>query len=452
MNNIREIFYNTRGQTDYASVLEQVRKGVLQSIEGRLEDLREDDLRDKIAKYITDYNIKCNITESVSELTDHIYHDMAGLSFISRENLFEIPGFEELNINAWNDVDLVINGVTQKTKYSFLSPQHAIDIHQRMLRKTNTILDDSMPRAIADLGRNIRICALKHPIVDNDVGVACSIRKVNTTTVDREFLIKAGTVNDDIMDFLLLCLLHGASVCTSGETGSGKTTITGALISIVSQFLRTLTIEEGSREWYFVRRNQEGKVTNSVVHLKTRPNDEDPKLNIDQKRLIMDSLRLDPDFIGIGEIRGEEAFETMGACNTGHTVITTIHANSALDSLMRLVTLAKKAYDMSDHTLLTMAVQAFPILVHIEKLADNTRRVTEIVEVEGYQNGDVISRPLFEFEVVDNVHNPDGSIQVQGHFVQRNGISRKLAQRLLKKGARKADIDRFAETEGMCRC
>ncbi len=452
MSNIREIFYNTRGQTDYASVLEQVRKGVLQSVEGRLEDLREEDRRDKIAKYIIDYNIKCNITDSVTELTDHIYHDMSGLSFISREKLFEMPGFEELNINAWNDVDLVVSGITKKTDYRFLSPQHAIDIHLRMLQKTNTIMDPMMPRAIADLGRSIRICVLQHPIVDRDVGVVSSIRKVNTSTVDREFLIEKGTVSNDILDFLLLCLRHGVSVCTSGETGSGKTTLTGALISLVAETLRTVTIEEGSREWYFVKRNDNGEIINSVVHLKTRPNEEDSRLNIDQKRLIMDSLRLDPEFLAIGEVRGEEAAETMGACNTGHTVITTLHANSALDSLMRLVTLAKKAYDMSDHTLLTMAVQAFPIMVHIEKLADNTRRVTEIVEVEGYQNGDVIAHTLFEFEVEDNVHSGDGSIQVQGHFVQRSGISRKLAHRLLKKGARKADIDRFAEREEKCIC
>lgn len=425
----------------YAQVLEEVRSAISSSLHGDIERISETSMKDMIKRYIVDHGIRCEINDD--DLVNYIYHDMSGLSFISRDDLFSKDGFEEININAWNDVEVVVKGQRQKTAYSFLSPQHAVDIHKRMLRKTGTLIDEAQPRATADIGEGVRITVLKTPLVDASAAISSSIRKVNTQTLSRSQLADGSTLTPEMMDFLELCVMHGVSMCISGETGSGKTTIAGCLLAEASKTLRTYTIEEGSREWVFVRTNDNGKILNSVIHTKTRPNFENPTQHIDQEALVKDSLRFDPDIIAPGEIRGREAFEVMGVSNTGHTVVTTTHSNGTLDTLERIVTLAKKAFDMSDATLFSMAARAFPILVHMETGPDRKRRVSEIREVIGYHNGELQSTLLYDYEVEDNIYEGDVCVKVQGSFRHLAGISEALQHRLLRKGARRSDLVSF---------
>ena len=445
LRSYRESMFNALGEEPYERVLERVQKHVSSSLIQDVANVTESDLKDAIMRYITDFGIKCDLTESVGALTDAIYHDMAGYSFITREQLFEKKGFEEININAWNDVEVVQSGVRKKTPYSFLSPSHAQDILLRMFRKTHTLFDDANPRATADIGGGIRITALKCPLVDPDIAVAASIRKVNMQVITPNMLLQTQTLTPKMLDFLMLCLNHGASMCISGETGAGKTTLAGALLSRATQKLRTYTIEEGSREWNMVDRDETGRIMNSVIHTRTRLNEANEQLNIDQELLVKDSLRFDPDIIAPGEVRSREAFEVMGVSNTGHTVVTTTHSNGTLDTPERIVTLAKKAYDMSDATLMSMAARAFPILVHCEKHQDRRRRVTEIREVTGYEQGAIQSQLLFEYVIDDNIFVGDECVEVKGEFLQRAGLSAGLQQRLLKKGARKSEIEPYLQ-------
>lgn len=426
----------------YAQVLTEIQTGIAGSMPSDISQMSETALKERIQRYIVDHALRCEVPED--KLVDYVYHDMAGYSFISRDKLFDRPGFEELNINSWDAVEIVVDGRKERTDYSFLSPQHAIDIHRRMFRKTATVFDDAQPRATADIGDGIRITAEKWPIVDRDVAVSSSIRKVNTQTISRDVLLDGGTLTEQMADFLVLCVMHGVSMCISGETGSGKTTIAGCLLAKASKTLRTFTIEEGSREWDFVCRDPStGKVVNSVIHTRTYPNKDNPMLDIDQEALVKDSLRFDPDIIAPGEIRGREAFEVMGVSNTGHTVVTTTHSNGTLDTPERIVTLAKKAFDMSDATLFTMAARAFPVLIHMETGADRRRRVTEIREVTGYQDGQIQSTLLFEFAVEDNIYEGDKCVEVRGAFRQLAGISSELQKRLLKKGARRSELEPY---------
>lgn len=431
----------------YAQALAEVQRAVAGSITTDIDRISETALREEIQRYITDHAIRADVADD--QLVDHIYHDMAGLSFISRDHLFDRDGFEEININAWNDVEVVTDGRRLKTDYSFLSPQHAVDIHQRMFRKTGTVFNDAQPRATADIGDGIRITAQKIPLVDASVAVASSIRKVNMQTISRERLLTSGTLTEQMAAFLELCIMHGVSMCVSGETGSGKTTIAGCLLAEATKTLRTYTIEEGSREWNFVRMDPAtGQIMNSVLHTKTHPNENNPALNIDQEALVKDSLRFDPDIIAPGEIRGREAFEVMGVSNTGHTVITTTHSNGTLDTPERIVTLAKKAFNMDDSTLFGMVARAFPILVHMETGPDRRRRVTEIREVSRYHEGEIKSTLLFTFDVEDNIYEGDTCVEVKGQFKQLASISPALQRRLLKKGARRAELEPYTNIEG----
>lgn len=437
--------YQVSGTRPYPQVLADVQAAIATSMSGSIEALNEKELKERIEKHITDHGITCALGTSLEDLVNHIYHDMAGLSFISRDQLFEREGFEEININAWNDIEIIVHGRRKKTEYSFLSPQHALDIHDRIFRKTSTPFNLAQPRATADIGEGIRITALKTPIVDSNVAVSSSIRKVNMSVIHRERLLNGGSLTQSMMDFLTLCLMHGVSMVVSGETGAGKTTLAGCLLSEASKSLRTYSIEEGSREWNFVLHDDDGSITNSVIHTKTRPNPDNPSLHIDQEALVKDSLRFDPDIIAPGEIRGREAFEVMGVSNTGHTVLTTTHSNGTVDTPERVVTLAKKAFDLSDNTLYSMFCRAFPILVHMERGADGKRRVTEICEIIGYGQGEVQSQMLFDFHVVDNIYEGDTCIRVDGDFRQLNGISPGLTQRLLKKGAKRSQLLPFQE-------
>lgn len=438
--------YSPLGSTPYHRILPQVQTAVARSLTRQVEDLQEVELKGIILKYLRDNQVKCDRTDDPEELVNHIYHDMAGMSFISREKLFDLDGFEELDINAWDNIELIRYGTRERTDYQFLSPTQAQDILLRILRKTSTPFDLAIPRATADIGSGIRITALRMPLVDEDVAVSASIRKVSTSTVTRDRLIGV-TLTEEMMTFLELCLTHGISICMSGETGAGKTTLAGALLSHAAQRRRIFTIEEGSREWDFRKRDDTGRVVNSVIHTKTRPIEEGAASlaqNVTQEELVKDALRFDPQIISPGEIRGREAFEIMGVCNTGHTVLTTVHANGTLDIPERIVTLAKKAYDMSDHTLFSMCARAFPVLVHMDSGEDGRRRVTEIREVLGFQNGELESRLLYEFEVYDNIYADDGKcVETQGSFHRLAPISHALMKRMLKKGARRTAIEPY---------
>lgn len=279
-DDVRESLFSTRGTEGYAHVLSTVQQNMTGSLSADVKSMSERDLRDAILKCITDNNITCSLTDSPAELTDYIYHDMAGYSFITREKLFDLPGFEELDVNAWNSVDIIVNGRREKTEYSFLSPRQAMDIHRRMLQKTNTVFDDARPYALTDLGAGIRIACMKAPLVDEEAGISSSIRKVSASVISRESLLESA-LTEDMLELLTLCLRFGVSMCFSGETGSGKTTLAGYLLNEAARRLRTFTIEEGSREWDFLQCGDDGRVTNSVVHMKTRPSDK-PELAVTQ--------------------------------------------------------------------------------------------------------------------------------------------------------------------------
>lgn len=428
----------------YEIALSGVRERVAGKLQKNIEDISELELKRMIIRDIEHSKVKCALTHNPLVLTEHIYHDMAGLSFLSREQLFEKEGFEEINVNSWDDIEIVINGQRKKTDYRFLNPQQANDIMLRIFRKSKTAFDEARPDATADIGSGIRITALKSPLIDDECGIGASIRKVNSQVITRDKILSGNSITEPMLHFLELCLHHGASMCISGETGTGKTTLASALLYQAAKTLRIYTIEEGAREWDFIQRDEHtGRILNSVVHTKTRLNSENPAYNIDQETLCKLALRFDPDIVAPSEVRGREAFEVMSIANTGHTVCTTIHSNGTADTPGRIVELAKKAYDMSDHTLYGMFARAFPVLVHMQKGSDGNRRVTEIREVVSYEGGLLDTVLLFQYQIEDNIYKEDGSVEVKGSFRQCGSISDGLAQRLLAKGARQADIAQY---------
>ena len=452
MESLNDMFFTSAGKETltYDQILEDVQKYCTEkhadklSGEGSQDEARKL-LREFIGQYVISrsYHIEGLSTE---ELCGTLYEDMAGISFLKK--WIYMPGVEEVNINAFDDIEVIMSGGrSMKIPDRFQSPQHAIDVTRRLLNTCGMVIDDTMPSVIGFLDKNIRISVDKTPIVDSEVGINASIRIVNQQTVSRDKLIRSGSATDEMLDLLTCCIRYGVSVCIAGSTGSGKTTVMAWLLSNVPNNRRLITIEEGSREFDLVKRDENGNILNSVVHLLTRPH-ENTSMNINQDFLLERVLRKHPDVIGIGEMRSAaESLSAAESSRTGHTVCTTIHSNSCESTYRRMMTLAKRKYNMDDSILMQIMVEAYPVVVFTKQLEDRSRKIMEIIEGEDYQDGHLLYRSLYKYEVVDNITETDGNTRVVGRHRKMGHISDTLRKRLLDNGISHKELEEFTKTK-----
>ena len=436
--------------SEYDQVLEDVQRHFAENHASTIAEAGESNaerattlLKELMVQYIVKrkYAIEGLTTE---ELCEKLYEDMAGYSFLKK--WIYKPGIEEVNINAYNDIEVIeAGGRSIKIPDKFSTPQHAIDVVRRMLNACGMVIDDTMPSVVGFLDKNIRISVDKTPIVDPDVGINASIRIVNQQTVSEQKLLDSGSATAEMLHFLMACIRYGVSVCIAGSTGSGKTTIMAWLLSNVPNNQRLITIEEGSREFDLVKRDENGNILNSVIHLLTRPS-ENPALNINQDFLLERVLRKHPNVIGVGEMRSAaESLSAAESSRTGHTVCTTIHSNSCNSTYRRMMTLAKRKYSMDDAVLMEIMVEAYPIVVFTKQLEDRSRKIMEILEGEDYRDGQLISHTLYKFEVEDNVTDEKGEIHVVGHHRKVGLISDTLKKRLLDNGISNKELAEFMD-------
>ena len=417
---------------DFSSVLQEVQEYISGSYSSLIsqggEDAKEQ-LQRYITKYLQDQRIAvAGMTQT--ELADAIYSEMAEYGFLT-SYIYE-DGIEEININSWRDIEVQYSdGRNEKLEEHFDSPEHALAVIRRMLHASGMVLDNASPLVTGHLTRNTRIAAMKSPVVDEDVGVAASIRIVNRHNLSREDLLRSGTATEEMLDWLSVFLRYGISICVAGATSSGKTTAAGWLLTTIPDSKRIFTIANGSRELELVR-EENGKVVNSVVHTLTRDS-ENERQRIDQIALVDICLRFNPDILVVGEMRGAEANAAQEAARVGVAVLTTIHSNSCEATYRRMVSLCKRAVDMSDETLLSYVTEAYPIVVFCKQLENKQRRMMEIMECEIQPNGDRRYNTLFRYVITEN-HMEDGKFVIEGHHTQVNEISVSLRKRLLENG------------------
>ena len=443
MSNLNDIFFTPAANQEltYDQVLEDVQRYFAENHASTIAEAGEGNaeratslLKELMEHYIVKRKYALDGL-STKELCSKLYEDMAGYSFLKK--WIYKPGVEEVNINAYNDIEVIeSSGRSIKISDKFSSPQHAIDVIRRMLNACGMVIDDTMPSIVGFLDKNIRISVDKTPIVDADVGVNASIRIVNQQTVSEEKLLNSGSATAEMLHFLTACIRYGVSVCIAGSTGSGKTTIMAWLLSNVPNNRRLITIEEGSREFDLVKRDAQGNILNSVVHL----------LNINQDFLLERVLRKHPDVIGVGEMRSAaESLSAAESSRTGHTVCTTIHSNSCNSTYRRMMTLAKRKYNMDDSILMQIMVEAYPIIVFTKQLEDRSRKIMEIIEGEDYQDGRLIAHSLYKYEVEDNVTDDRGETRVVGHHKKIGLISDSLKKRLLDNGISNKELEEFMQ-------
>jgi len=434
MTGNQELFFSPGGATrEFNSVLQEVQEYISGKYATLITDGGSEEVKAQVKRYITkyvqDYRLAvASMTQA--QLVDALYTEMAEFSFLTKY-IFG-TGIEEIDVNAWNDVEIQYSsGVTKKLEERFDSPEHAVNVVRRMLHVSGMVLDNASPAVLGHLSKNIRIAVLKAPVVDEDVGVAASIRIVNPQSMQKEDFIGGGTATEPMLNFLAECLRYGVSTCVAGATSSGKTTLAGWLLTTIPDSKRIFTIENGSRELALVRQ-RDGRVCNSVIHTLTRDS-ENERQRITQTTLLDMSLRFNPDYVVVGEMRSAEANAAQEAARTGITVLTTIHSNSCEATWRRMVSLCKRAVDMSDETLMAYVTEAYPLVVFCKQLENKARRVMEIMECEILPDGTRNFRPLFQYHITEN-RMENGKFIVSGRHGVIQGISESLQRRLLENG------------------
>lgn len=438
-----DLFFSPQDDArDFSAVLQEVQEYISSKYSTLIMDGGSAEVKEQIKRYITkyvqDYRLAVKGMDG-QELVDAIYTEMAEFSFLTKY-VFG-AGIEEIDINSWKDIEVqYAGGETKKLAERFESPQHAINVVRRMLHTSGMVLDNASPAVLGHLSKNIRIAAMKTPLVDEDIGVAASIRIVNPQSMQAADFVRGGTATAEMLDFLSECVRYGISVCVAGATSSGKTTLMGWLLTTIPDEKRIYTIESGSRELALVR-EKDGKVVNSVIHTLTRDSEND-RQRIDQIALLDMALRFNPDVIVVGEMRGPEANAAQEAARTGVAVITTIHSNSCEATYRRMVSLCKRAVDMTDETLMAYVTEAYPIVAFCKQLENRQRRLMEIMECEICPDGSRRYRALFQYEITQN-RMEDGKFIIEGSHHRINPISDSLAKRLTENGMPGSVLDRI---------
>lgn len=439
-----DLFFAAAEGKEFATVLQDVQEYISSKYATLIVEDGSEEVKEQVKRYIRKYLIDNRIAVdglTLEQLVDKLYTEMAEFSFLT--NYIFGNGIEEINVNSWKDIEVQYsNGESVKLKERFDSPEHAVNVVRRMLHVSGMVLDNASPAVLGHLSKNIRIAVLKSPLVDEDVGVAASIRIVNPQRLQKKDFVQGGTATDEIMDFLSECLRYGISVCVAGATSSGKTTVAGWLLTTVPDTKRIFTIENGSRELALVR-EQGGAVVNSVVHTLTRSS-ENEKQNIDQDLLLDMALRFNPEIICVGEMRSSEAYTAQEAARTGHTVLTTIHSNSCESTYRRMCTLCKRKYDIADETLMALVTEAFPIIVFTKQLEDKSRKIMEVMECKIRPDASREFQTLFHYDITEN-RVKDNKLIIRGIHQKVNPVSDSLKKRFLENGMPREVLESIME-------
>ncbi len=435
----KELLYNKQIKDDlpqqenaYALLIDKVRSYLSQNYAEELslsitDNAQADIIKNIISSYIEQNNHHIKGFDG-KELTDTLYTDMIGFGFLDK--YIKDPDVEEIDGNSWCDIEIITKNSRYKIDEHFLNPQAAQDDLRKMTRLGGVTLDESNPDVQSFIANGTRVSAMIPPLVDKESGVVFSIRKQIISKVSKKQLVKWKTATSEMLDFIVFCVEYGVSLGFAGKTSSGKTTDISFVLNAIDKRNRIFCIEE-TREIDLYSISENGNVNNSVIPTRTRSSD-NKALNIDMNDLLRTSLRYTPDVICVAEMRSGEAMVAQEASRTGHVVVTSLHANSARKAYHRILSMCQMSNTrIPTEYLMHFIVEAYPIMVYKKQLKDGSRRIMEIVEAVGVENGNVKATTLYKYNFLTD------------SFEKVNNISDELAQTMLENGANKKDIERF---------
>ena len=306
------------------------------------------------------------------------------------ERLLADDSVTEIMVNGAFDVWVERQGRLYETTVRFTDESHLRRIINKMVAQVGRRIDESSPMVDARLPDGSRVNAVIPPLSLS--GPLVTIRKFSKKRLDFADLIRLGTLTTETAEFLQRCILAELNVLISGGTGSGKTTLLNALSTAIPDADRIVTIEDAAE----LRLNQR-----HVLRLEARPKNIEGEGEIAIRELVRNSLRMRPDRIIVGEVRGSEALDMLQAMNTGHDgSLCTVHANTPRDALARIETMVLMAgFDLPVRAIRQQVAAALDLVVHLERLEDGSRRITAITEVQRMESEVITLQDIFEFTV-----------------------------------------------------
>lgn len=359
----------------------------------------------EINDILNDYEIPLTILEK-KKITNDLIDDVVGYGPI--EEFLKDNEITEIMVNNPNNIYVEKFGKIFPTNKDFLDEAHLMRIIDKIVSKVGRRVDESVPYVDARLPDGSRVNVIIHPLVIN--GPVLTIRKFAADPFTMEDLVEMGTCTQKVADFLMACVEGRLNIICSGGTGTGKTTTLNVISAFIPYDERITTIEDAVE----LQLHQK-----HVIRLESRPPNIEGKGEVTIRDLVRNALRMRPDRIIVGEVRGGEALDMLQAMNTGHDgSISTVHANTPRDVLSRLETMVLMAgFELPVRAIRQQIASAIDLIVHLNRLKDGTRRFVKITEVQGME-GDVITlQDLFFFDFsmgIDSTGKFKGRIKSTG--------------------------------------
>lgn len=347
-------------------------------------------------------------------LVNDVQHELFGLGPL--EPLLADTTISDILVNSHKKIYIERRGKLEVSDVAFKDDEHLMRVIERIVSTVGRRIDESSPMVDARLQDGSRVNAIIPPLAID--GPILSIRRFGAEPLRMAKLIEHGALTKDIADMLEMCVNARLNTLISGGTGAGKTTLLNALSAFIPSQERIVTIED-SAELQLQQPH--------VVRLETRPPNIEGKGEVTQRDLVRNSLRMRPDRIVIGEVRGGEAIDMLQAMNTGHDgSLTTIHANTPRDALARLETMIQMTgMRLSERAMRQQVASAIDLVLQVARLSDGTRRVTSISEITGMEGDTITMQEVFLYERTGVT--PQG--EVIGRF-RATGIRPRFAERL----------------------
>ena len=399
-------------QSEMAHIKKKIQKEILEKIDYS-QEITDEEMEQFIDEEIMGISSKKYLTlEEKLRMSKELFYSIRKLDVL--QELMDDEEITEIMVNGYDHIFIEKKGKLTRYEGCFESSEKFSDVIQHIISSGNRVVNEAMP--IVDsrmLGTRINVVLA--PVALN--GPILTIRRFPQKPILMEDLIGFGSIEEGAAEFLKTLVIAGYNIFISGGTGSGKTTFLNALSQFIPSDERVITIEDSAE--------LQIQGIENLVRLETRTANIKGQEPITIRDLIKTSLRMRPDRIIVGEVRGEEAIDMLQALNTGHDgSLSTGHANSSKDMLSRLETMVLMAIDIPLAAIRRQIASGVDIIVHLGRLRDKTRKVLEISEIKGMKNGEIEMNRIYQF-VEEDTKEPmvKGSLQKCGELIHLEKLS-----------------------------
>jgi pilus assembly protein CpaF len=409
-------------RTDLTGVKAAIHRRLIQKLNlDRVAGIKREDVRREVSLILEEIVVNDSTPMNLQEresISQEVLDEVFGLGPL--EPLLADPSISDILVNTFDKVYVERKGLLEATSVQFRDDAHLMSIIDRIVSAVGRRVDESSPMVDARLPDGSRVNAIIPPLAVD--GPCLSIRKFARQPLTAEDLLAGNAFTAPMLELMQGCVRARLNILISGGTGAGKTTLLNVLSTYLSDRERIVTIEDAAE----LQLHQ-----SHVVRLETRPPNIEGKGAIYQRQLLVNTLRMRPDRIIVGEVRGEEALDMLQAMNTGHDgSLTTVHANSPRDALSRLETMvAMSGLNIPDSAVRRQIASAIDLVIQVTRLSDGTRKVTNLAEITGMEGDVVTMQDIFIFRKRGIKENGE----VVGNFMPV-GIRPKFAERLAVSG------------------